>query len=61
MAHSKQGIFISQQKYVLDLLKEAEKLGCEPVDTPLSLTMDYAMLQMIPWQIEVRIKDLLEG
>ena len=27
VAYSKQGIFISQQKYVLDLLKKTEKLG----------------------------------
>lgn len=35
VAHSKQGIFISQQKYVLDLLKETGKLGCKPVATPI--------------------------
>lgn len=34
MAHSKQGIFISQQKYALDLLNEIGMLGCKPVDTP---------------------------
>lgn len=33
MAHSKQGIFISQQKYVLDLLTEGGKLAYKPVDT----------------------------
>jgi len=36
VAHSKQGIFISQKKYVLDLLKETEKLGYKPVATPIS-------------------------
>lgn len=35
VAHSQQGIFISQQKYVLDLLKETGKLGCKPVETPI--------------------------
>ena len=35
MAHSKQGIFISQQNYVLDLLKETGKLGCKPMATPI--------------------------
>ncbi|RDX98486.1 Fatty-acid-binding protein 2, partial [Mucuna pruriens] len=29
VAYSKQGIFISQRKYVLDLLKEIGKLGCK--------------------------------
>jgi len=34
-ARNKQEIFISQRKYVLDLLKETGKLGCKPVLTPL--------------------------
>lgn len=29
VAHSKEGIFISQHKYVLDRLKETGKLGCK--------------------------------
>ena len=33
MAHSKKGIFISQQKYITDLLKETGKTGCKPVNT----------------------------
>lgn len=37
-AHSKQGIFISQQKYVLDLLIKTRKLGCKPVHTPIEFT-----------------------
>ena len=35
MAHSLQGIFISQQKYAIDLLKEIGKPGCKPIDTPI--------------------------
>ena len=35
VARSKQGIFISQRKYVLDLLKETGKLACKPADTPI--------------------------
>jgi Reverse transcriptase (RNA-dependent DNA polymerase) len=30
---SKQGIYISQRKYMLDLLAEVEILGCKPADT----------------------------
>lgn len=35
VAHSKQRIFISQWKYVLDLLKETGKSGCKSVHTPI--------------------------
>ena len=35
VARSSKGIFLSQQKYVLDLLKETYMLGCKPVDTPI--------------------------
>ena len=35
VARSKEGIFISQRKYTLDLLEETGKLGRKPVGTPL--------------------------
>ena len=35
MAHSKEGIFISQQKYMLDLLAETGVLGSKAIDTPI--------------------------
>jgi len=35
VARSTQGIFMSQQKYVLDLLKETGTLGCKPSDAPI--------------------------
>ncbi|WVZ24536.1 hypothetical protein V8G54_003080 [Vigna mungo] len=35
VAHSKKGIFISQQKYITDLLKETGKTGCRPASTPV--------------------------
>ena len=35
VARSKQGIFISQRKYVLDLLRDTGKTGCKPASTPL--------------------------
>jgi hypothetical protein len=35
IAHSLKGLFISQRKYTLDLLKETGKLGCKPTTTPI--------------------------
>ncbi|XP_043694033.1 uncharacterized mitochondrial protein AtMg00810-like [Telopea speciosissima] len=37
VASSNKGLFISQRKYALDLLKETRKMGAKPVDSP----MDY--------------------
>ncbi|KAI3465202.1 hypothetical protein Pfo_021865 [Paulownia fortunei] len=34
-SRSKEGIFINQQKYVLDLLDETGMLGCRIVETPI--------------------------
>jgi hypothetical protein len=33
IAHSSEEIFISQRKYILDLIKETEKLECKPTFT----------------------------
>ena len=35
VAHLKRGIFVSQQKYVFDLLQETRKIGCKPIETPI--------------------------
>lgn len=35
MAHSCNGNFISQQKYILDILKEIRVFGCKLLDTPI--------------------------
>ena len=34
IAKNRSSIYVSQRKYVLDLLKETGLLGCKPVDTP---------------------------
>ena len=36
VARSKKGIFLSQRKYVLDLLSETGKLGAKPFSTPMA-------------------------
>ena len=35
VTRSKKGIFLSQRKYVLDLLSETGKLGTKPLSTPI--------------------------
>ena len=35
VARNRSGISVSQQKYVIDLLKETGMLGCKPADTPI--------------------------
>lgn len=35
VAHSKGGIFISQQKYITDLQREIRMLRCKPTKTPI--------------------------
>ena len=36
VTRSKQGIFLSQRKYILDLLAETRMLECKPADTPIA-------------------------
>jgi len=37
--HSEKDIFISQHKYVTDLLKESGKIACKPASTPIDLNL----------------------
>ena len=45
VAHSRQGIFISQQKYVTDLLKETSKTACKPASTPIDPNLRLGMAE----------------
>jgi hypothetical protein len=39
VARSKHGIIISQRKYILDLLKETEMLGCKATNNPIEVNV----------------------
>ncbi|XP_021753839.1 uncharacterized protein LOC110719248 [Chenopodium quinoa] len=42
---SKRGIFISQKKYVLDLLTETGMIDCKPIDTPLMMNHELQIIE----------------
>jgi hypothetical protein len=44
VARSKQGISLSQHKYVLDLLSETGMLACKPVETPIQMNHQLGIL-----------------
>ncbi|VVA22039.1 Hypothetical predicted protein, partial [Prunus dulcis] len=48
VARSQHGIFLSQRKYVLDLLNETGMLGCKPADTPI---VQNHNLEILPDQV----------
>ena len=41
VAYSTQGIFISEHKYVTNLLAETWKIGCKPVSTQWNHTISW--------------------
>ena len=45
VARSKRGIFLSQRKYVLDLLTEVGMLDCKPTDTPMVQNQKLGIFQ----------------
>jgi hypothetical protein len=45
VARSKKGIYVSQRKYVLDLLKETGMLGCKPAETLMDSTKKIGAVQ----------------
>ena len=48
VAHSKEGIFISQYKYILDLLEETGTLDCKPASTPIDINVKLGKGQESP-------------
>ncbi|CAL8102029.1 unnamed protein product [Prunus armeniaca] len=57
VTRSEHGIFLSQRKYVLDLLKEIGMLGCEPIGTPIEQNHG---LEEYPDQVPI-IRDDIRG
>ena len=45
IARSKQGIVVSQRKYILDLLRETKMLECKPAETPMDYTVKLGMIE----------------
>lgn len=45
VARSKQGIVLSQQKYVLDLLTETRMLACKPAEIPIEMNHKLGIFQ----------------
>jgi len=45
IAHSKKGIFISQQKYVTDMLKETSITMCKLASTPIDSNMKLGSMK----------------
>lgn len=43
--HSRQGIFISQQNYITDLLKETGKIACKPASIPIDPNLILGMAE----------------
>ena len=43
VARNKNGMSISQRKYVLDLLRDTRMMGCKPVDTPMDVNVKQDM------------------
>ncbi|RDX70700.1 hypothetical protein CR513_50030, partial [Mucuna pruriens] len=56
VAYSRKDIFISQRKYVLDLLKETKKLGCKTIGLPIEQNHKVGSEESPP--IEVSILDI---
>ncbi|XP_019058443.1 PREDICTED: uncharacterized protein LOC109116811 [Tarenaya hassleriana] len=43
VARSKQGLYICQRKYTLELLEEFGMLGCKPIATPMDVTQKLSL------------------
>jgi len=59
VARSKHGIFLSQRKYILDLLYETGMLGCKPVNTPIEQNHKYFLCSSVAYTDKGRYQRLV--
>jgi hypothetical protein len=63
IAYSNKGLFLSQRKYTLNLLKETEKLGAKPANTPMKtntkLRLEECELLVDIWQYQRLVGKLI--
>ena len=50
VARGNEGLFLSQCKYALDVLKEAGTLGCKPIDMPIEQNHRLAYITGDPFK-----------
>ena len=51
-SRSKRGIFVSQRKYVLDLLSETRLLGCKAAETPIEHNLKLQPAKPKGWLVD---------
>jgi hypothetical protein len=61
VARSKHGIFISQRKYIIDLLKETGMLGCKATDNPVEVNVKLGECGKSPLVDKGRYQRLVGG
>ena len=59
VAQSKEGIVISQRKYVLDILKETGMVDCKPIDSPMDPNLKLVADQSEPYSDPERYRRLV--
>jgi hypothetical protein len=60
MAHSKKGIFISQQKYITDLLQETDKTTCKPACISIDPNVKLGNVDIVINKVGRQTYDILD-
>ena len=59
VVRNSQGLFLCQQKYVLDIISECELLGSKPTDSPMQVNHKLAMAAGAPLSDATRYQRLV--